>query len=303
MSIANPFFRWLKPDDLTRVAKLQLLARDVVDGLSGGLHRSRHIGASVDFKEHRPYVHGDEIRSIDWKLFGKTDRLYIRQFEDETNLRATIVVDQSGSMRYCGTRAGALSKHEYAVRLAACLAFMLIAQQDTVGLVTFDTAIRKSIPPRSRPNHLQVILESMADSRPGGETDLSITLQQLLPICRRRGLVILISDLFGEADSMIKSLSLLRANFQEVILFQIWDPDELDFPFQSRTLFRSLEDVGDEQLVDPASLRATYLENLKQFREALRLGCQQNRIDLIPVLTTEPFSQVVANYVARRGMA
>jgi uncharacterized protein (DUF58 family) len=301
--LANPLFRWLKPQDFARVSNLQWIARDVVDGLSGGIHRSRHIGASVDFKEHRPYVAGDEIRSIDWKLFGKTDRLYIRQFEDETNLRATIVVDQSGSMKYSGSRSSGLTKHEYAVRLAACLAYLLISQQDSVGMVTFDTTIRTNIPARSRPNHLRALMQTLSDSECRGETDLGSVLHELLGICKKRGLVILISDCFGDIPSLLRSLTLLRSNHQEVVVIQVVDDDETDFPFSNRTLFRSLETSDHQVLVDPVSLRRTYLDNWERFQRELKEGCQQKRIDLLSMTSSKSFSEVVASYVAQRGYA
>ncbi len=292
--------KWLSPQDLTRVTRLQLLAKSAVEGLSGGLHRSLHIGASIEFKEHRPYVHGDEIRSIDWKVFGKTDRLYIRQYEDETNLRCTMVIDQSGSMRYCGSRANGLSKHEFAVRLAACLGYMLISQQDSVGIATFDSKIREFIPPRSRPNHLHLLFSAMANSKPGSETALGPVLENLLHRCKRRGMLVLISDCFGDVEAVVKSLALLRSNHQEVIVFQVLDDDELDFPFHSRTMFRSLEKTEDQMLVDPAQLRKSYLDNLKRFQSELQRGCQQHRIDLIPVATSGSYSEVLSNYLARR---
>ncbi len=299
----NPLFRWLRPNDIAKVSALQLLAKDVVEGVTGGIHRSKHIGASIDFKEHRPYVHGDEVRSIDWKLFGKTDRLYIRQYEDETNLRATIAVDQSGSMNYVGSRANQLSKHDYAIRLASCLAYLLISQQDSIGLATFDTSIRATIPPKSRPNHLRLILESLAASKCQNETDLGAVLHQLLSVCRKRGLLFLISDGFGKTESLFKSLSMLRANNQEIVFFQILDDDEIDFPFQNRTMFRSLEARDQQQLVDPLSLRRNYLNNFQIHQDAIQAACRQNRIDWIPVRTSESFSAVLATYLSHRGQA
>jgi uncharacterized protein (DUF58 family) len=299
----NPLFRWLRPNDIAKVSALQLLAKDVVEGVTGGIHRSKHIGASIDFKEHRPYVHGDEVRSIDWKLFGKTDRLYIRQYEDETNLRATLAVDQSGSMNYVGSRANQLSKHEYAIRLASCLAYLLISQQDSIGLATFDTSIRATIPPKSRPNHLRLILESLAASKCQNETDLGAVLHQLLSVCRKRGLLFLISDGFGKTESLFKSLSMLRANNQEIVFFQILDDDEIDFPFQNRTMFRSLEARDQQQLVDPLSLRRNYLNNFQIHQDAIQAACRQNRIDWIPVRTSESFSAVLATYLSHRGQA
>lgn len=299
----NPLFRWLRPNDIAKVSALQLLAKDVVEGVTGGIHRSKHIGASIDFKEHRPYVHGDEVRSIDWKLFGKTDRLYIRQYEDETNLRATLAVDQSGSMNYVGSRANQLSKHDYAIRLASCLAYLLISQQDSIGLATFDTSIRATIPPKSRPNHLRLILESLAASKCQNETDLGAVLHQLLSVCRKRGLLFLISDGFGKTESLFKSLSMLRANNQEIVFFQILDDDEIDFPFQNRTMFRSLEARDQQQLVDPLSLRRNYLSNFQIHQDAIQAACRQNRIDWIPVRTSESFSAVLATYLSHRGQA
>ncbi len=291
---------WLSAPDLSRVSQLQLFARGVVEGVSGGLHRSRHVGSSIEFKEHRPYVSGDETRFIDWKLFGKTDRLYIRQYEEETNLRCTIVIDQSGSMSYSGSRSNGISKHQFAVRLAACLAYMLVNQQDAVGLATFDSTIRTYIPPRSRPNHLQTLFEAMVNSKPGNETDLSLVLQSLLNHFKRRGLVFLVSDCFGDVQSIVKALALLRSNHQEIVVFQIWDEDEIDFPFQMRTMFRSLELDSDQVMVDPTTLRSMYLENLKKFRHELQQGCLQNRVDLVSVYTSESLSVVLSNYIAMR---
>ena len=295
-----PLLRWLSPSDLSRVSHLQLLAKGVVEGVSGGLHRSHHVGSSIEFKEHRPYVHGDETRTIDWKLFGKTDRLYIRQYEDETNLRCTIVIDQSGSMKYSGSRSNGLSKHEFAIRLAACLSYLLVNQQDAVGLATFDTKIRTYIPPRNRPNHLQTLLETLADSKPGNETDLSVVLQGLLNHCSRRGMIIILSDCFGDVHAIVKSLALLRSNHQEIVVFQIWDDDEVDFPFQTQTMFRSLELESHQVLVDPTGLRPNYLENLRVFRQELEQGCMKNSVDLVAIKSSDSYSQVLTNYVAMR---
>ncbi len=267
------------------------------------MHRSRHIGSSVDFKEHRPYVHGDEIRSIDWKVFGKTDRLYIRQYEDETNLRSTLVVDQSNSMRYAGSRSNGMSKHDFAVRLAACLAYLFATQQDAVGLITFDTKVRINVPARARASHLRALIESLAGSECSGQTDLGATFQEVLGICRRRGLVILLSDCFGDLESIVQNFGVLRGNHQELVVFQILDDDEVDFPFQNRTMFRSLERIDHQVLVDPAGLRSSYMRNFETYEVQLRNGCQRHRIDLIPVRTSESFSDVVAAYVASRGAA
>lgn len=296
-----PFLKWLTPLDLSRVANLQLFAKGIVEGVSGGIHRSHLLGASIQFKEHRPYVPGDETKNIDWKLFGKTDRLYIRQYEDETNLRCVIALDQSGSMKYSGSRSQGVSKHEFAKRLAASLAYLLINQQDAVGLATFDSQLRTFVPPRSRPMHLQVLFQTMQDSQPGGETGLGQVLQSLLTHCRRRGLLFLLSDCFGDVDSIVQSLGMLRSHHQEIVIFQIWDDDELEFPFQSRTNFRSLENESHQLQIDPAQTARIYQENLKRFQTELQSGCSRQRIELIPVRTSDSHSQILSSYLARRN--
>jgi uncharacterized protein (DUF58 family) len=279
---------------------LQVLARQVVEGFCSGLHRSPHKGFSVEFKEHRPYVRGDEIRSIDWKVFGKTDRLYIREYEEETNLRCTILLDASGSMGYVGSRAGGMSKHDYALRLAACLAYLMLQQQDSVGLVTFDKTVRRLIPPRSKATHLQPIIEVLAHSRPGRETELGAVFHELVGKIHRRGLLIILSDCFGEIEELIKALAHFRHAKHEVIIFQIWDPDELDFPFRQWTRFENLEMAGHQRLVDPAQLRRAYLDNLRVFREQLTAGCYRHRIDLVSMTTDQHYADALASYLAMR---
>lgn len=277
-----------------------MLARQVVEGFCSGLHRSPHKGFSVEFKEHRPYVRGDEVRTLDWKVFGKTDRLYIREYEEETNLRCTILLDTSGSMAYHGARANGVTKHDYAVRLTACLAYMMLGQQDSVGLVTFDKQVRRYIPPRSRPTHFRAIVGELAKSSPQFETELGQVFHELVPKIHRRGLLIIISDLFGDVGELIKALAHFRHAKHEMILFQIWDPDELDFPFRQWTRFQSLETSGNRRLVDPAHLRHAYLENLRQFREQLSAGCYRHRIDLVPMTTDRPYADALASYLALR---
>ncbi len=285
---------------MSKLANLQVLARQVVEGFCSGLHRSPHKGFSVEFKEHRQYVRGDEIRSIDWKVFGKTDRLYIREYEEETNLRCTILLDQSGSMGYCGSRAAAVSKHDYAVRIAACLAYLMLQQQDSVGLVSFDKKVRRYIPPRSRATHLRAILDELSHSTPRHETELGRVFHELVPKIHRRGLLIILSDLFGDVEELLKSLAHFRHAKHEIIIFQIWDPDELNFPFRQWTRFESLETPGNRRLVDPAHLRNAYLENLRLFREKLTAGCYRHRIDLVPMTTDRPYADAIASYLAMR---
>jgi len=291
----------LSPEDRDRVSRLQLYTRGVVDGLSVGQHRSPHKGFSAEFKEHRPYVQGDETRMIDWKLFGKTDRLFIRQYEEETNLRCTLLVDQSGSMAYRGSASNAISKHEYAIRLAASLAYLLIQQRDAVGLALVDETLQAYLPPRANPSHLQRLMEAMAKSTCTRETKLSKVLQSVAPRIRGRGVVMLISDCFDDLESLIRSLSFFRLDHSEVVVFQIWDRDELEFPFRQRIEFRNLELLGQSKMVDPAAIRRVYLERIEKFRDDLAKRCARNRIDLVPCVTDQSHAEILAGYIASRG--
>jgi uncharacterized protein (DUF58 family) len=290
----------LSAGDVSRLSGLQLLAKQVVEGFASGLHRSPHKGFSVEFREHRPYVPGDDLRTIDWKLFGKTDRLYIREYEEETNVRCTLLVDCSGSMNYRGSRSDGLSKHDYAVRTAACLSWLMLQQQDSVGLVTFDTAIRRYIPPRARPGHLKHIMTELAAQKPGAETSLADVFHQIASRIQRRGLVMILSDLFGDVDHLMKALAHFRHARHEVIIFQIWDPDELDFPFRQWTQFTSLENSAQKHLVDPAQLRKAYLQKLQEYRDQLSRGCSRNRITLVPLVTSQPTADALAAWLAIR---
>lgn len=289
----------LTSSDISKFVNLQVLARQVVEGFCSGLHRSPHKGFSVEFKEHRQYVPGDDIRDIDWKLFGKTDRLFIREYEEETNLRCTILLDSSGSMAYQGSRSE-LNKHQYAVRVAACLSYLMLQQQDSVGLVNFDTRVRSYIPPRGRPKHLQAIINELDAAQPGQETELGSVFHEMVQKIQRRGLLVIISDLFGDVDQLLKALAHFRHANHEIIIFQIWDPDELDFPFRQWTQFASLEQANNQHLVDPAQIRRAYLEKLEQFRDQLAKGCNRHRIALVPMTTDQPYSDALAAWLGLR---
>ena len=288
---------FLTPADLQKISNLQVLARLVVEGFCSGLHTSPHKGFSVEFREHRQYVQGDEIRRLDWKVFGKSDRLYIKEYEEETNLRATLLVDVSGSMSYAGA---GTAKYQYAIRLAACLSYLMLRQADSVGLVTFDKKIRHYIPPRSRPGHLSVLLDALQQTEPGGETELAKVFHQLVPKIHRRGLLIIFSDCFGNVTELMSALAHFRHARHDIIIFQIWDPDELTFPFKQWTRFDSLESETDKRLIDPVGLRSVYMENLEKFRRDLKDGCHRHRIDLVPVTTDKPYAESLAYYLARR---
>lgn len=288
----------LQSEDITSLQHLQLFARTVVEGFTTGLHASPHKGFSVEFRQHRPYVQGDEIRRLDWKIFGRSDRFYIREYDEETNLRATIVLDASGSMNYRGTKG--ISKFDYARKLAASLAYLLMSQQDAVGLITFDTRIREFIPNRTRITHLHHLLEAMVRTEPGQETSLAPVVESLATRMKRRGLMILISDLFDNSADLLRAIGVLRRKGHEILVFQLWDRDELEFPFGNWSRFENLENDEDFLLLDPAAIRLRYLDVLARFREELQDGFRRHQVDLVSMVTDEPHSQALKNYLSLR---
>ena len=288
---------FLTPAELKKVANLQLVARLVVEGFFSGLHRSPHKGFSVEFAQHRQYVQGDEIRRIDWKAFGKTDRFYVREFEEETNLRSTILLDVSGSMEYGGKD---VTKAHYATRLAASLAYLMLQQRDSVGLVTFSEAIDHFIPQRSGVKHLRLLLDALEKAETGGETEIGTVFRSLVPRIHRRGLLVIISDCFGDVKDLIKALAHFRHARHEIVLFQIMDRDEVEFPFKQWTRFESLEQDDRFRQIEPAQFRKAYLDNLAKFQKELSDGCSRHRIDLVPIITDQPYGEALAQYLTRR---
>lgn len=289
----------LPPDDLAALNRALVAARVPVEGPSTGGHRSPNKGASIEFRQHRPYTVGDEIRRIDWKAFARLDRYFIREHEDETSLRATIVLDSSASMAYAGQ--GGRSKLDHAVRLAAGLAYLLIGQGDSVGLVVADTAIRDLVPPRSGAGHLRHLAAALAGAQPGGETALAGTIDLVEARLKKRGLVVLISDLMDEAGPLLRALARLRHARHDVAVLHVLDRDELDFPFAGWTRFEGLE--RHETVVDPAHLRATYLQALAQWRGELADGCRRQRIDLTTLPSDEPCGRQLATWLGTRAAA
>lgn len=288
----------LTAEDLVQLTGLPLFARTVMEGFSTGQHASPHKGSSVEFRQHRPYVQGDEIKRLDWKIFGRSDRFYIREFDEETNLRATVLLDSSGSMAYRGTK-GAI-KYEHARKVAASLAYVLTGQQDAVGLVTFDDKVREFIPCRTKTSHLHHILDTLQRTQPGGETSLSAVLRNLASRLKRRGLLLLVSDCFDDAERLIQSVGALRKQGHEIIIFQVWDRDELDFPFSRWARFENAERTEDFLLLDPAAIRQRYLQVLQTFREQLLEGLRRHQVDLVPIITDEPLTEAIKAYLALR---
>lgn len=288
----------LQAEDITSLQHLQLFARTVVEGFTTGHHASPHKGFSVEFRQHRPYVQGDEIRRLDWKVFGRSDRFYIREYDEETNLRATIVLDASGSMGYRGQQG--ILKFDYARKLAASLAYLLMSQQDAVGLVTFDTKVREIIPCRTKITHLHLLLEAMVKTVPGKDTSLAPVIESLAQRLKRRGLVILISDFFDDPAALLRSIGVLRKKGHEVIALQLWDRDELDFSFGNWARFENLENDDDFLLLDPATIRQRYMEVQKNFAEQLKDGFRKHQVDYLSLPTDESHSLALRNYLALR---
>ena len=283
---------------LQRVAGLQLVARTVVESFIAGQHRSVYKGFSVEFAQHRQYARGDEIRHIDWKVFGKSDRLFIKQYEEETNLRATICLDASGSMNYAG---GGEQKFKYAQKVAASLAYLMVGQADSVGLITFDTDVRKIVPPRSTTAHYSNLLKVLAETAPGGETNLAKILHDLSGRLKRRGLVIVISDLFAPIDDLKNALAHFHHKRHEVILLQIIDPFESTFPFDNVSEFRSLERPDHRVKLDASRVRKHYLERFETFTRKLQETCHQFHYDHVTLSTDKPFDLALSQYLTRRG--
>lgn len=288
----------LEAEDITSLQHLQLFARTVVEGFTTGHHASPHKGFSVEFRQHRPYVQGDEIRRLDWKVFGRSDRFYIREYDEETNLRATIVLDASGSMNYRGQK-GVL-KFDYARKLAASLAYLLMSQQDAVGLITFDSKVRDMVPCHTKITHLHVLLETMIHTEPGRDTSLAPVIESLAQRLKRRGLVILISDFFDDPAAILKAVGILRKKGHEVIALQLWDRDEIDFPFGNWSRFENLEKDEDFLLLDPAAVRQRYLEVQKHFANDIKEGFRKHQIDYLSLPTDESHSKALRSYLALR---
>ncbi len=286
------------PTALARFGRLDVVARLIVEGYMIGQHKSPFKGSSVEFVEHRQYYPGDEIRHIDWRAFGKTGRYYIKEFEEETNLRAYLLVDGSGSMNYGQST---LTKFHYARCLAAALGYLLIGQRDAVGMVTFDTRVRHRIEPSSNPHTFQRICQALEDSQPGEETSMGRVFSELIPTLKRRSLIILISDFFDRIEPLQQAFRQFRHDRHEVILLQVVAPEEEEFPFSRPTQFRSLEKSSHRLLVDPHRLRAQYLEQYSRFCERLEHTCGNVGIDLLKLITNQPYHKALGAYLAARS--
>jgi uncharacterized protein (DUF58 family) len=292
------------PSALDRFGRLELVARLVVEGVMAGLHRSPFKGFSVEFAEHRQYGPGDEIRHIDWRAYGKTDRYFVKEFEEQTNLTAYLVVDSSASMGYAGTRAGA-SKLDQALRLAASLAYLMIGQRDAVGLATTESADDPAtmIPPRSTPGHVSILCGALEKVRPHGEAPVSRVLHELAERTRRRGLMIVLSDGFEPLDSLVRAVRHLRHRHHEVLFLHTLAPEEEEFPFHRPVSFRDLERTSGviPPRGHPDAVRAAYLERFRSFCRELRESLRGMGADYHKASTTEPAERTLIAYLASRS--
>lgn len=288
----NPF----DPVTLSKIANMELRARLVVDGALSGIHKSPYKGSSIEFLEHKEYSPGNEIKHIDWKVLAKTDKYYVKQFEEETNLKCFVFLDTSGSMGYKST---GVSKFEYAATLAASLSYLLLKQSDLVGFVSFSDRILQYIPPRSRLTHLHAILNVLAESKTTGKSNAGVILNEFIEKIGRRSLIIIISDFFDDTKKIVRQLKYFQFKKNEIILFQILDPYELTFPFETITFFESMED-DRRILADPKSIKNRYLSEINHFLETFKQSCFENQIDYWLINSSTPLDQALIKFLARR---
>jgi uncharacterized protein (DUF58 family) len=288
--------RYLDPLALAKVGSLELQARLIVEGYLSGMHKSPYHGFSVEFAQHREYVPGDDIKHVDWKVYGRTGRFFLKQYEEETNLVLWLLLDVSESMRY---GSGPVTKYDYACMCAAALAYLTLHQADSVGLVTFDNQVRRFLKPSSQPSHLKEMVTVMNRGAPREKTRLAPIFHDLAERLNRRAIIVLLSDLFDEPADILAGLQHLRYKRHEVVVQHVMDGAELDFPFQEATLFRGLEQYGD-LLTDPRALRAGYVEQVEGFLAQLRRGCRNQNIDYVPLRTDRDLGVALSSYLAHR---
>jgi uncharacterized protein (DUF58 family) len=289
-------YRYLEPAALARVRNLKLVARSVVEGFIAGLHASPYKGFSSEFAEHREYVAGDNLRHLDWRVVSRTDRYYIRQYEEETNLTAQIVLDASGSMAY---GSGALTKFEYGCYLAAVLAYLLTRQRDSVGLTIFDERIRLQMPARSSPRHLHEMLKQLEACQVGGPTRVADVFHVLAESFSRRCLLIVISDLYDDPEAVLRSLHHFRHKKHEVLLYHVLDKSELELDLEEASTLQDLE-TGEQLPVDPVVVRDDYRLRMSEFIAAFRRECARGRVDYLTTDTEIPYDFMLGAYLAKR---
>lgn len=289
--------KYLQPAVVAQLANMELRARLVVEGFITGLHKSPYHGFSVEFTEHRQYMPGDEIKHIDWKAYGKTDRFYIKQFEEETNLKSYLVIDASRSMDYASQ--GNIRKFEYASYIAAALSFLMIEQRDAVGLTLYDEQVRVSLPPRATRSYLKEILKELESARPANKTGTAVSLHRIAEQIKRRGLVIILSDLFDTPESILKALKHFRHKGNEVVVMQILDPLERSFAFEADAIFKDLE-TEEKIMTQPWHIQKAYQQSMHEFLDSIKRQCRDNSIDYVLLDTHTPFDKALFEYLNKR---
>jgi len=295
--MSDIYQQYMNPEIINKIDNLSLRARLVVEGFIIGMHKSPYHGFSVEFSEHRPYGYGDEIKFIDWKLWGKTDRFYIKQFEEETNLKCNLILDKSSSMDFGSHN---ITKFEYSKSLAAALSYLMIKQQDAIGLTTFDDKINVSIKPKSKISHLNLLLKTMHNSNIGGETNISNLLHGLAESIHKRGLIVLISDLLDDESEVVKGLRHFRYKGHEVIIFHIIDPKEKDLNYTENINFIDIEN-NNTLMADPRIIKEKYNKAFNSFCEYYKSECLRNKIDYVPIITNESLDKSLMQYFIKRG--
>ena len=288
--------KYLDPEVVAKLNNMKLRARLVVEGYLIGHHKSPYHGFSVEFAEHRAYGHGDEVRHIDWKLFGKTDRYYVKRFEEETNVRSYILLDKSQSMSFSS---GSITKLAYGSYLSAALSYLMLNQKDAMGLVLFDEKIKKFIPPRAKTSHSNIIMSALDKIKPGNDTQIRPVLNSMADRIRKRGLVILISDLLDDPEQVLMGLNNFKYNKQEVIVFHLVDRKEYDFDFTDRTQFNDME-TGATITTDPWHIRSAYKDQINKSINNYRQGCRNLKIDYVQIFTDQPLDIALNQYLNKR---
>ena len=290
------FKRYLHPEAIARIARLELRARAVVEGVLAGLHKSPYKGQSVEFLQHREYVRGDDLRRVDGKVWGRQDRLYVKEFEEETSLRLTLLVDGSASMNY---GSGPLGKYDYAATLAASLAWLALSHGDAVGCSVFDDKVRATVPARTKRSHLSSVVEVLESQRTDRPTAFLPVLKTLAETLPRRGMVAVISDMLGDREGVFQGMQLLRKRGHDLVLLHVMDDDELDFPFEGPTRFEGLE-LPDSIACNPRALRAGYLAAVEEFLADIRTRAAAVRCDYSLIRTSEPVDGALVKFLSRR---
>ena len=296
MAKARQRYRYLDPAVLQKIGPLELIAREVVEGLRVGMHKSPLRGFSTEFAQHRQYVPGDPVRHIDWRVYGRTGRYYLKLYEAETDFSANLLLDASRSMHY---GSGAVSKLEYAKFMAASLAYLIVEQRDSVGLAVFDDQLREYVEPKSSMSVIRTIAEELEKVRPEPRTDVAALLHEFARRMRRRGFVMLFSDLFDQVDAFLKGLDHLRFRGHNVTVFHVLDPYELEFPFTGTCKFKGLE-LDGEIATQPRRIRQAYLDELRKLIDRVKSACDRTRIDYVLVDTSRPVDVVLSNYLIAR---